>query len=240
MKAICGQRRRYEAIPHTAYQCAVLFLWLALCCASRSSSARSADDVQTIKCGSFTFYIPVAWMKRIPAHTPPVIAYMRPKGEITEPQPTPIEVNDVTLRPQADWTPYSRKELPELIMLSCSSQPVTRYRPPPVDVRPPIEPDSGNADSYGFISRSGGQDKQGFLESFRYKGHQNDLGQALVVVSDNSEYPSGHHYPSSVDISPQLGLRLLYRFDNTEFPESTWWTIYQKTLALIDLIEKPK
>jgi hypothetical protein len=35
-------------------------------------------------------------------------------------------------------------------------------------------------------------------------------------------------------------LGMVYRFDNKEFPPNTWWSLYQRVLAFLDFLQKPK
>jgi hypothetical protein len=205
------------------------------------AAARAADDIQQIKLGTYTLYLPKLWMRGMV-----ITAFTRPDGMTYGPQTAPIETDNLSIRPQDDWKPYGKRELPELIRLSYgpgAGGGTPRGMLDALGVPKPQEVQAAKEDSDGFVGPPidpAHPEKHRAMEIFVYQRQPNDMGQRFIVESHNAEYPNGRHSPSSVSIGvyPDLGLR--YRFDNTVFPENTWWALYQRTLAFLEYMQKPK
>jgi hypothetical protein len=85
---------------------------VALMITVQTSATCAADDVQQIKLGTHTFYVPKAWMTGAS-----VTAFLRPQGMVQKPQRTVIETDSVSFRPTDNWRPYNNQELPDYARL---------------------------------------------------------------------------------------------------------------------------
>jgi hypothetical protein len=218
---------------------ALALVRLVLDLTAYAPNVRAADDIQQVKLGPHTFYVPKSWMQG-----GAITAYAPPQTMVQQPQPDAIHATALSIRPREDWKPYGRRDLPELIRVGYAEGVVPL--PPLLGMQRKQlldEASSMKADGDGFVRVGVGSSEPGkqlASETFLYKGYLNNLGEPLVVLSNNTETPFGHHYPSSVTISPQADLGLQYRFDNKEFPENTWWPLYQRVLAFLDYLQTPK
>jgi hypothetical protein len=97
----------------------------ALAMTAQTSMLFAADDIQQIKLGPRTLYIPKSWMQG-----GAVTAYAPPQTMVQQPQPDPIIATSLSIRPREDWKPYGRHELPELIRVGYG--PRTAPLPPPL------------------------------------------------------------------------------------------------------------
>ena len=98
------------------------------------------------------------------------------------------------------------------------------------------------ADGDGFVRVAVGfanPGEQPQSETYLYKGYKNEFGQPLVVVSNNQNLSSDVRLASIVTIDPQPGLALIYYFDNRKFPKEAWWSLYQRVLRFIRLLQAP-
>lgn len=225
-------------------------LVVSLLCALMASTGRAnADsDVQLIRFNNQSFFIPKSWMVRLGAIN---AVRATPGGGIegrwSEPQAEPIDATDLTLMaPDRNaaivkvWT----EPLPSLIHISS-------YRGTPRDLSgllPETKKSldiaaSKPADADGFVrvwpefAKPG---QQSPFERFLYKGYLNQLGQPLIIFSDNLETPLGVRYPSDVYIVVKRDLSLHYMFSNKEFPINAWWNLYKQTRAFLDYLQNPK
>jgi hypothetical protein len=216
-----------------------LALGVAFFAVTVQASIAAADDNQQIKLGPHTFYFSKVWMQG-----GAITAYASPQTMVQEPQPDSIQATALSIRPREDWKPYGRRELPELIRIGYAQRVVSAASPLGMQRKQLFdEASSIKADGDGFVrttAEPANSAKQLALENFVYKDYVNEFGEPLVVLSNNSETPFGHHYPSSVIIALKADLELQYRFDNKEFPENTWWDLYQRTLTFLDYLQKPK
>jgi hypothetical protein len=198
----------------------------------------AAEQIQQIVLGPYSFYVPYSWIQN-----GRVIAYAPPRTEYQSPQPTAIEGTDLSFRPAADWQPYGDRDLPSLISVRHSTR---------VGAKPPLD---AQHEHWLAVAASSKSDENGFArvepdvsqlargatrEIYIYKNYLNEIGEPLVVVSNNFDFPSGGRTPSSVliDVRDDLGLR--YDFDNRKFQEKQWWDLYQRVLAFLDYTQKPK
>jgi hypothetical protein len=201
------------------------------------TTALAVDDIQQIKLGPHILYVPKAWMAAAG-----VTAFLRPQGMIQKPQAATIETDSVAFRPGEDWSPLSSRDLPDLIRFHYGR----RYPNSPLDQQLKQWLDavaSLAADEYGFSHVAVGSakpDERPTSEILVYKGYLNEFGEPLVVQSDNLEPIPGKRFPSKVLIGIQTDITAEYRFNNKQFPESTWRDLYQHVLAFFDYLQKPK
>lgn len=198
----------------------------------------AADDIQQIKLGNLTFYVPKAWTR-----TGIIVADTKSKVT-TSPWPQTIETKRVGFIPRADWQPYGSDELPGFIDISYGAGFPSGNVPLDTVTKQWLDIEASRpADSNGFVRVVASAAKEGETpryEVFVYKGYRNALGQPLIIKAENWDYPLGNRAPSNVTIRAQPHLSLSYRFDDRKFPESTWWPLYQRTLAFLDYLQKPK
>jgi hypothetical protein len=200
-----------------------------------ASSAQAVDDIQRIHLGPHTFYVPKSWMK------PQSFVANAARTMIDRPQPSDIVASTLGIEPRrvpAYWGPSDRLDGPDLIILDYGTGAGTG--------RPPLEIErqrwfeqaaSLEPDREGFVRVGTGFTKPGEppqWERFVYKGYRNALGDAFVVDSSNTTYPS------SVGISFAPDMTLRYRFNNEKVPERAWWGLYQHVLAFLDHLQMPK
>jgi hypothetical protein len=204
---------------------------MALAITAQAFAAQAADDIQQIKLGSHVFYVPKAWMSG-----GPVMANSS-QGSIMEPQPSPVEAANLTFRPTESWRPYGSNELPALVSLTYA--PMTgrsildqRY------AKWLDEAVSRSVDNDGFVRVASALPLA--EETFLYKGYLNEFGEPLIVQAHNGNYGLGNRSLSIVIIKARADIVLQYRFDNRKFPENTWWPLYQRVIAFIDDLQKPK
>jgi hypothetical protein len=197
------------------------------------------DDIQLIRLHSQSFFIPKSWMGN-GVNAERATDGGGTKGSWWKSQTEPIDATDITLAIRQYWP----DPLPPLIHISS-------YRDTPTDASRLLPETkkwlevaaSQPADANGFVRVWAGFAKPGQQpqsEKFLYKGYLNKVGQPLIIFSDNLETPFADHFPSDVIIPIERDLTLRYLFSNKQFPENTWWNLYQHTLAFVDYLQKPK
>lgn len=156
------------------------------------------------------------------------------------PQPGIVDVARLSMRPNAQWRPFNSAGLPTFVLLVYSPA------PPPVSENRLSEKykqmlehaESLTADRYGFVRIATGFTRPGeppTWERFLYKGYRTKYGEALVVQSSNLK---GVH--SSAGVRAGDDMRVQYLFNNEEFPESTWWELYQRVTAFLNYLQTVK
>lgn len=233
---------RRGTMEHRNANAGILTVVTVLCALiAPTFGAHAEDDIQLITLHSHSFFIPKRWMAGAG------VGAGGTKGPWWKPQAEPIDATELHfINPdrnsalQEQWA----DPLPSLIAVSS-------YADMPRDLaflRPETKEwlevaASQPADAYGFVRVWAGFSKPGQppqSEKFLYKGYLNNVGQPLIVISDNIETPFADHYPSSVFIPIERDLMLRYLFSNKKFPERTWWDLYQHTLAFVDYLQRPK
>jgi hypothetical protein len=214
--------------------CLVVASALALAVSVHTSELFAADEIQQIKLGPHIFYVPEAWMTGAG-----VTAFIRPQGMVEKPQSTVIEADSLSFRPSDNWQPYPKHELPDFIHVS--------YMPwrQLVQTSGPIKTADRQLQKWMAEAARSTPDQDGFVRVeaygvFLYKASLNSLLGPLVVASNNVDLTPGRRLPSTVSFVTNSHIGGQYRFDNTKFPESTWWELYEHVLAFVDYLQKPK
>jgi hypothetical protein len=210
----------------------------------QASVGLAANDIQEIKLGPRTLFVPKTWM--IGAG---VTAFVRSGGMVQEPQANPIETDGgVSFRPSDYWALYSAHQLPEFIHVNYAPwrQSIQTGESKKTADRQlqkwMTEAARSIPDRYGFVRVEAypGADQVPRWQVFVYQGSLRDRAGPLVVRSNSSDLMPGHRLPSFVGFISTGGLGGQFRFDNTKYPESTWWTLYQRVLAFVDYLQTPK
>jgi hypothetical protein len=78
-------------------------------------------------------------------------------------------------------------------------------------------------------------------EEFICKGYRNKVGQPLIIHSFTMRDPYyGETNLSDVTIAIETNLSLRYQFSSKDFPENTWFDLYQHMVEFVDYLQKPK
>jgi hypothetical protein len=160
---------------------------------------------------------------------------------IDRPQASDIVASDLGIYPRkvpAYWGLSDRFDNPDLIRLHYGMRVGTGLAPVEIERRSWFDQAASlEADRDGFVRVGTGFTRPGEppeWERFVFKGYQNPLGDAFVVRSSNTKYPS------TVDISIAPDMTLSYGFDNRKAPETTWRSLYQRVLAFLDYLQMPR
>jgi hypothetical protein len=235
-------------MPRHGHANARFLLVVSVLCAviAPAIGAQADDDIQLIRLNSHSFFIPKPWMAG-----GGVSVERATNGGSTErrwkPQAEPIDGTDLTLINPGessaivrDWT----DPLASLIHLSSYRETLVDFAQLGIEAKMWLEiAASQPADADGFVRVWAGFAKpsqEPFYEKFVYKGYLNKVGQPLIIVSYNTETPFADHFPSDVFIAVEHDLMLRYQFSNKKYPESTWWDLYQHTLAFLSYMQRPK
>jgi hypothetical protein len=213
--------------------CLVVACSLALAMTVQTSALFGADDIQQIKLGTHTLYVQKTWMTE-----GRVTAYL-PQGMVQKPQPTVIETDSISFLPNENWRPYSNRELPYYINLI--DMPWSR----PVQTSGPLQTGDIQLQRWMADAARSTPDQDGFVRVeaygvFLYKPSLNSPLGPVVVQSTDQHLMPWHNMAAFVHFVTSNGIGVQYRFDNTKFPESTWWDLYQHVLAFIENLQTPK
>jgi hypothetical protein len=226
----------------------IVFIVSVLCALIAPTAVAYADgDVQLIRLNGRSFFIPKPWFAGGGISAERATDGGSTKGYWQKPQSEPIDATgfgfiypDKNSAIARDWT----DPLPSLIRIST-------YRDTPTDAARLLPETkkflevaaSQAADADGFVRVSVGfakPEQQPATEKFLYKGYLNKIGQPLIIFSNNVETPFADHYSSDVIIALEHDLSLRFSFSNVKFPESTWFGLYQHTIAFVDYMQKSK
>jgi hypothetical protein len=215
-----------------------------LCALIAPTAVAHADgDVQLIRLNGRSFFIPKPWFAGGGISAERATDGGSTKGYWQKPQSEPIDATgfgfiypDKNSAIARDWT----YPLPSLIRIST-------YRDTPTDAARLLP----ETKKFLEVAASQAADADGFVrvwpdlakaatEKFLYKGYLNKIGQPLIIFSNNVETPFADHYSSDVFIAIEHDLSLRFSFSNVKFPESTWFGLYQHTIAFVDYLQKSK
>jgi hypothetical protein len=190
------------------------------------------NDTQEIKLGSHVFLVSREWI----SDGSVTISPEPEKGPPSEPNLR--SATELSFRPRAGWLGGTGTALPTIIRVVAA----VWDRPPPNSQLSKWldKVASSAADDDGFVRVLAGFARPGEqpqTETFIYKGYRNDLGQPLVVISNNQDLSPGFRLNSIVTIALQPGLVLTYYFDNRKFPKNEWWALYQRVCRFVRTIE---
>jgi hypothetical protein len=223
----------------------VILIGAVLVLAAQSPNVSAADEVQQIKVGAETLYVPKSWI----GFDSVFGAGTAGGSEIKLPQSGTVEVAQMAMRPNAQWQSYrpwqslSLGSLPTFIRIGygvalpalvgkAKEKTADRYK----QLFKKVE--TLTPDKYGFVRIATGFANPGEppqWERFLYKGYQDQFGEPLIVDSSNVK---GVH--SVVGLHAQLDLSVTYFFEKEEFPESTWWDLYKRVRVFLDYLQKLK
>jgi hypothetical protein len=205
---------------------------LALALTAHASELLAADDIQQIKVGTQSLYVPKAWIGFYS-----VWAGASSGAAINIPQAGTVDVARLTMRPNFRWHDFNFGGFPKFILFVYTPAPPPESENKLSDKykRMLEDAESLTADGYGFVRIDTGFAKPGEpppRERFLYKGYRTQYGEALIVDSSNT---SGVW--SSAGIRARYDMRVQYLFSS---PESTWWDLHQHVLAFLDYLQTPK
>jgi len=207
-----------------------------------SLSARAQDLAQQIKLGPHTFYVPKAWMHDLLVTASAPYSSSGPAHFWTKPQAGPIEAEELGITiPESGWAPWPGA-LPKFIRLRHAAA----VRLPLPDAQTKQLLDLANfrqADIHGFVRVATGFTEPGQQpqwEDFIRKGYLNEVGDPLLIHSNNMELSFGFRLDSRVQISVKTDLGVQYGFSNTKFPEARWWGLYRRVRSFINYLQEPR
>ena len=215
---------------------------LALAITVQASVLLAADDIQQIKLGPHIFYLPKEWMQgdRTPRAQGMILAQNPPNPPVKQAQSRPIDATKLDIWPGVAWQPYRAADLPKIIEIiygTMGRSPRVQQQKRWLDEAATREPDRTGFVRVGVSFANPGVP---YFETFLYKGYLNKVGEPLIVHSNNVESPNSGHYLSHVTIRIQQDLGLTYHFSNQEFPESSWWALYERVIAFLEFLQTPK
>jgi len=212
--------------------CLAITIALALLLTVHGSELLAADDIQQIKVGAQTLYVPKTWIGFYS-----VWAGASSGATIKIPQPGTVDVAHLSMRPNFQWRDFNFGGLPKFILIGYSPTPPSESENHLSDKykRMLDDADSLAPDRYGFVRIAKGFERPGELptwERFVYKGYRTKYGEALIVESSNT---SGVW--SSAGIRVRDDMRVQYLFTS---PENTWWDLHENVMAFLDYLQTPK
>jgi hypothetical protein len=205
---------------------------LALAMTTQGFVLFAADDVQQIKVGAEILYVPKAWIG-----FGSVWAGTSSGEKIALPQPEIVEIATLGMRPRSHWG-SNLGSLPTFVNIVRSPAPSALTEQSDKYKRLFDRTASLDPDSYGFVRIATGfaqPGEQPDWEEFLLKAYQNKFGEPFMVRSSNNKMVQ-----SQTGMHIEQDMAVNYRFNNTDFPESTWWDLHKRVLAFVEYLQKPK